>query len=489
MSYFLTPEFQRQLWSKCPPYKLAAAPAMLLMLWGISYGDLALGIPADVAVRIGALYTFLLVVLVWGSYEASIAMDEEIKSRTWDHQRVSAITPAQLAFGKLFGATSYTWYVGLMCVVVFFSTFDHVQRPLVYAAFFMVASGLMAHAIAFLLSLSSFAARARHGAVTGQGAGFFPCIAAIMVSFWISENLRQRAVNAHVSPEAERLLFPDFSWFGAYYDGLGFAGFGTAFFVFWGIVACYRVIRAELNYRVWPWVWMIFVPSFSVGVAGAYVRDIAVKAGGSEALEKYQAVDAIPPYLCAFLLSFLLGYATLLSESSDRRKYLRLGAAWRARNRGRILANMPLWVATLPYVLLFGAGLIYQCLQAAPLRLSEYGPAAAGAFLFAARDGFAVHTLYNILRKRAAYAVPLYFLCMYGIFPLAFAALSGEMTVQMRGLLNYLDVEPVKSVFYPHRATEWTAPLTMPLMQVALTALLFFRFALNRDDTHLKAHT
>ncbi|MDF3023412.1 MAG: hypothetical protein K0R10_773 [Alphaproteobacteria bacterium] len=489
MTYFLTPEFHHQLWSKCPPYKLVAAPVLLLLLWGISYGDLGIGLPGPVALRIGSLYTFLIVVLIWGSYEASIAMDEEIKSRTWDHQRVSAISPAQLAFGKLFGSTSYTWYVGLMCIVAYFSTFDHAQRPLVYAAFFMLASGLFAHFIAFLLSLSSFAARARHGAVTGQGAGFFPCIAAIMCSFWINENLRQRAVNAHVSPDVERRLFPDFSWYGHDYDAFAFAAVAVTFFLFWGILACYRVIRAELRYRVWPWVWMIFIPSLSIFLAGCYVRTRGGMVDGADAAEKFQSVDAIPPFLCAFLVSFLLGYATLLSESSDRRKYLRLGAALRARKWAHAFENTPLWMATLPYVLLFGAGLLYNCLQAAPLRLAEYGPAAAGAFLFAARDGFAVHTLYNILRRRAAYAVPLYFLVMYGVAPLAFAALSGDIAANTRALMNYLDVGAVKEVFYPHRSSEWLRVLAMPMLQALLAALLFIRFAMKSDDSYPKAPT
>ncbi len=489
MSYFLTPEFHRQLWSKCPPYKLAAAPAMLLLLWGISYGDLGIGVPGPVALRIGSLYIFLIVVLIWGSYEASIAMDEEIKSRTWDNQRVSAISPAQLAFGKLFGSTSYTWYVGLMCIVSYFSTFDHAQRPLVYAAFFMLASGIAAHFIAFLLSLSSFAARARHGAVTGQGAGFFPCIAAIMCSFWINENLRQRAINAHVSEDVERRLFPDFSWYGHDYDGFAFAAVATAFFLFWGVLACYRVVRAELRYRVWPWVWMIFIPSLSLFLAGCYVRTRGGMPDMADTAAAFQKIDAIPPLLCAFLISFLLGYATLLSESSDRRKYLRLGAALRARKWAHAFESTPLWMATLPYALLFGAGLLYVCLQAAPHRLAEYGPAAAGAFLFAARDGFAVHTLYNILRKRAAYAVPLYFIFAYALLPIAYASISGDVIANGRSLMTYLDVAPVKEVFYPHRSSQWLSVLAMPALQALLGALLFIRFALKSDDSYPKANT
>ncbi len=474
MTYFVTPEFHRQIWTKCPPFKMVAAPLLLLVMWGIASGDLGINLRMGSALQVGVFYLFVLVVLVWGTYEASMAMDEEIKSRTWDYQRVSAISPLQLTVGKIFGATAYVWYVGLMCMVVYRSTFIQPERPELYAMFYMLAAGIAGQLVAFMFSMSSFAARARHGAVKGGGAGIFPCIAGIIVSFYM---MRAYAMNALQTG----IPYSYLRWYNEYYDGLESTTCGLAFFIFWAFVGCYRLIRAELMYRVWPWVWMVFVPSVTVAITGIYARSPAYLLG------EFKPVNVIPPALCAFCICFTLGYATLLSESSDRRKYARLGASLRAREWGRVFENTPLWITTLPYVAASAALLIGLCLMSQQFASAQYAPAAAAALLFAARDGFVVHALHNTLRKRAAFAVPLYFVMAYAVLPVAFLAISGTPLELRRSVFSYLELQQVQEIFYPHRADAWAATLVMPLLQALLAAFVFLRFALKTDTSNRNA--
>lgn len=474
MTYFVTPEFHRQIWTKCPPFKMVAAPLLLLVMWGIATGDLGIGLRMNDALKIGIFYLFVLVVMVWGSYEASTAMDEEIRSRTWDYQKVSAISPLQLVFGKIFGSTAYVWYVGLMCMAVYRTTFDVPLRPEIYAMFYMLAAGVAGHLVAFLFSMSSFAARARHGAVKGGGAGIFPCIAGIIVSFYMTRAYAMNALQTGIP-------YSYLKWYNEYFDGLESTACGLTFFIFWAAVGCYRMVRAELMYRMWPWVWMVFVPSVTIAISGIFARSPAYLLG------EFKPVNLIPPALCAFCVCFTLGYATLLAESSDRRKYERLGASLRARAWGRAFENTPLWITTLPYVAFTGALLVGLCLMSQQFASAQFGPAAVAALLFAARDGFAVHTLHNTLRKRAAFAVPLYFVLVYAVLPVIFLAASGTTLQLRRSVFSYLELPQVQEIFYPHRADEWMATLAMPLLQAVLACFVFLRFALKTDATNRNA--
>ena len=66
-----------------------------------------------------ALIGFLLIAGIWGAKSAADGILDEYNNKTWDWQRMSTISPIKMTIGKLFGSTSYNWYGGIICLVIF----------------------------------------------------------------------------------------------------------------------------------------------------------------------------------------------------------------------------------------------------------------------------------------------------------------------------------------------------------------------------------
>ena len=102
------PEFQRQLWLNWRPS---------LALWTLLLCSLILALPlvlSDAHERLASL-GLTAVFGLWASttgYASVLAarsLSEEVRQHTWDWQRLSALTPWQMAWGKLLGATVPAW--------------------------------------------------------------------------------------------------------------------------------------------------------------------------------------------------------------------------------------------------------------------------------------------------------------------------------------------------------------------------------------------
>src|SRR6201999_1389879 len=61
---------------------------------------------------------FFLLVKIWGGHKAADSVLDEVNDNTWDFQKLSALSPWSLAFGKLFGSSIYCWYGGLIAFAV-----------------------------------------------------------------------------------------------------------------------------------------------------------------------------------------------------------------------------------------------------------------------------------------------------------------------------------------------------------------------------------
>lgn len=111
------PEFKRNLWLEFSPTRLILMPAMLLLI----------GVLTAVLTKVEDLPAILLIVYAiigsllivgWGSFAVMHSINSEVSERTWDQQRLSALGPWQMAWGKLLGAPAYAWFGGLTCAVV-----------------------------------------------------------------------------------------------------------------------------------------------------------------------------------------------------------------------------------------------------------------------------------------------------------------------------------------------------------------------------------
>ena len=147
----LNPEFRRYLWLEISPQRLIAMPAIL----GAIFFLLWLGGRPELALGEWSLGVYLLLVLLWGPRLAASAVVSEVRARTWDWQRMSAVGPWQMTWGKLFGSTIFVWYGGSICLVVFVSDLILSGRgaQLPRMIFLALACAILAHAVSLATSI------------------------------------------------------------------------------------------------------------------------------------------------------------------------------------------------------------------------------------------------------------------------------------------------------------------------------------------------
>jgi len=115
------PEFQRQLWLNWRPAQLG---------WSLLLTALLLATPMVLVQPNDRLHALLVAALIgmWiaaaglGSVLAGRGLNEEAHQHTWDWQRLSALTPWQMAWGKLLGAPLAAWLYMLWCALAVLAT-------------------------------------------------------------------------------------------------------------------------------------------------------------------------------------------------------------------------------------------------------------------------------------------------------------------------------------------------------------------------------
>ena len=430
MKFALTPEFHRNLWLKFSPFRLIAAPVFIAACSIICLNiipDKGVIFERDYSYSMllnGSRWFFFLIVIIWGNYEAGTAMQEEIKGNTWDFQRMSSVTPLQLVVGKLFGSTSYVWYVGLLTLIPFYYGLGHVDaheiRPMynysagqpieawnpnndLYAVLYLILAGLMGHAVAFLISfidLTSFIAKTGKKRVPRGSAAFAFGVIASWCVFAMAEG---------VSPKLAEFssMFRDFPvsvWFGNTYDSAAFVTCSFVFFLAWAVIGSYRIARAELMHRTMPVMWPAFVSTVLVYVWGF-----------SDPNSAYYFVKL----LGLFMLSLALCYGVMLFEATDGRKYARFAGYLQQGDLRRTFENTHKWVVTVPFVLLcYVATLQHVPSTGKYITFEAMAGFMVAVIMFAIRDGLIIHAAIRGKGGRnIGFKIMFYYVTAYLVLP------------------------------------------------------------------------
>jgi hypothetical protein len=393
----VNPEFRRNLWLELTPHRLLAMPLLLGLVLALVYvlsADKNESVAATAAAIAGGL------LLIWGARSAGDSVFEEVRARTWDAQRMSAIGPWAMTWGKLFGAASFSWYGGLMAlaVVLVSSPRGWVHSTTKLAAL-VAAAGLLAQAAACLTGLA--AARKGAGPRTSVGAWLVVVLIVMLgpsIGFLTGEH----------QPVA---------WWGESYQAMNLVLASVACFAAWAVFGVYRSLCGELQVRTTPWAFGAFALFVTFYVAGFWtVPGVELAARGRTAV-----------VLCGLLVCGTLTYVQLFSERTGvivfRRVQVRLARAWTATGGGelrRALEELPCW--TVGFVL---TG-IFCALGVAILPADAFGdlPARNAAlvplplFLLLGRD-VCVFLFFSFARqpRRVEGATMVYLVLLYGLLP------------------------------------------------------------------------
>mgnify|MGYP000176836376 CR=1 FL=1 len=434
-------EFRRNLWLELSPQRLLALPAILLVV--VLLQQVARGSDPEGLATVGS-WTFSIMVFLWGSRRAAAAVAEEVNGDTWSGQRLSALSPAALVFGKLFGATAFIWYGGLIGLALFLVGQGLEGAPpgeLLVQSLLRVSAGIFLHAVAIAVTLALLNKRrvvARLGTTLPQ---LLALGAALLFFAFFARSTLLHSLDWWRGSVA---------WYDLLVDGPLFAALSAFVFAGWAVLACLRLMAVQLQRQWLPWAWPAFVLFLMLYAAGF----------------------APPQERAALSFAAALGcfYLALFAERNEPLRFRQCFAAFADRRWRRGLSLLPAWALGWPFLLgaslllggdsLLRLGLLWDLAALTRAGIPTPLVAGVGVACFALRDAAFVLWMNAGRSRRADTAALVYLLVLYG--PLQ-ALLGGLGVWQLAALLTPL----------PLGAGPW--PLLAALLQAALFGWLALR--------------
>ena len=324
----MNPEFQRQLWLQFSPTRLALLPVLLAACFaavGLSGTDH----PASALAYSGAS---LFGLLVWGmgTLAAGASVMDEITERTWDQQRMSAMRPWAMTWGKLAGAAAYGWYGGAFSLLVAVPASVLAGEPpglVLRLALAGVLVGLLLQAMLIAVNLQL----AKVGGRMARRGGLSVLLLALL---W------------GTGPLLGLLEGAAMIWWGQSFDRLNFTLASLALFAACALGAAWRSMAEMLAVRQLPWGWPALALMLTAYLAG-FAPEHRLTVFGVTGLAACAAFT----------------YFALLAEPQPRPLWQRVvtrldSGQWRAA-----LRQLPRWPTTLALALPF-AVLVWRTLPA-----------------------------------------------------------------------------------------------------------------------------
>jgi hypothetical protein len=341
----MNPEFQRNLWLEASPRRIAWA-ALTLGLIFLATALLAQGRgtePLPALATMGGV-VFVVCAVLWGARAAGGAVLGEIADRTWDFQRLSAISPWRMTWGKLFGAASLAWLCGLaglgLAAAQALATGDMSR---LWSLVFLLALAVLLQAASLAAALVGVRKARAEGRPARAGGVLGGIVLGIILLLGAAGSQGfQRGAGLQGLSET---FFPRDGliwWWARPFPADAFRALATAALGAWALIGAWRLMRLELQMRNTPVVW----PAFLVFVA--------IFLGGFPFLQGGWAASL----LAGALAVALCAYAAAFAEPADPVR-LRLFAG--ALRRGDLARAAPMTPAALAPValaiLLVGGGL------------------------------------------------------------------------------------------------------------------------------------
>jgi len=386
----VNPELQRNVWLEFSLHRLVVMPCVLALIFLCA----ALGTQpnADVGVTTTGLLLFTGLAGFWGTRRAADAVTEEFRGKTWDGQRMSALGPWGMTWGKLVGSTSYTWYGALMCLATV-----AVAWPLrwAYAASLVIVCAVCAAVCAQALALIASLMATRKGLGHSYARGTW-LVLLLLVFSGSSTSLVTK-------------LAQTFFWWGHEVEGWRFALDTSVVFAAWAVFGAYRLMCQELQVRTAPWGWAAFVLFLSWYLAG-----FAVRPG--------DAAPSVVFLIAGLLVSATFTYFMLFTEQTGALVLRRVWVRVQRQEWRRALEEIPCWLVSLALATAF-CGLLMLTVRQFPGELANYRnisftPLPLLMLLFLIRDS-AILLVFSLARspRRVEATTFLYLALLYLILP------------------------------------------------------------------------
>lgn len=425
------PEFKRNLWLSFSTHRLVGMPVLLALTFlAIALADQQEQVADNLYTASIALFIFI--VWLWGARNANATIVDELRDKTWDQQRMSALDPWSMTWGKLFGSTSFNWYGGLMCVVIIAISGFAAHKPDVIATLLtLCAVGVLLHAA--LIALNLHTSQFESSLIQRGGMGWLVIIFALMfIPTYTIDNAKPLA------------------WWGMQIDHALFWLDSALLFAACATFAAWRVVSNALQVRTRPWAWPVFAGLLACYLAG-FIQD-------------KQHTQSL--WLTGLFVASGMTYAALFTEPNTLLRWRKLRLLQARQDRRGWLEHLPLWPSTLVLSFLFA----FLVVLTAQDTHSEYGrtdflqaPHALTIALMLLRDA-CILLFFAFARnsKRAVGATMLYLLVLNILLPF---------------LAGVAGLEDLRYLFLPFDAPydPWSSVLIMTLHTFIAIGLVNWR--------------
>jgi hypothetical protein len=337
----MNPELQRNLWLEASPRRIGwAATAFLGVLAAVWLSSDGRSASEQLQALGGAgAFIFFAAALVWGVRLAGQSIGSEIGERTWDFQRLSALDPWAMTWGKLFGATALAWAVGGAGLLVATVAYAAQSGPAETLQFFISAVALAvllqaAGLAAALVGVRKARVEGRIATLRSAAGGVFSVIFvlfAIGVASSVSGLFFGGVRDFTPTTDADAVRF----W-GAEIDRNLFVTGSLVAFAGWALVAAWRLMRLELQKQNGPLYWTAFLLFTAFWAAGQ--PNVNVETLGANGVEV--DLTAAARWASAAAVFLIGAYAAAFAEPADRVRLRRFAS-------GRALAQAPAVVPAL----------------------------------------------------------------------------------------------------------------------------------------------
>lgn len=402
----INPEFRRNLWLELTTHRLLATPLVIALCAALVVAASSKDATGHLA---GASAVgFVAMVLLWGTQLAGASVLEEARDRTWDAQRMSAIGPWTMTWGKLLGAPAFAWYGGLILLLIYLVAGSYGALPTLRFAALLILSAVVLHTAA--LNVSVLAARKGVG-YRGSGVMVFLFLFIVLVG---------------PGAAAVKDLDKAVAWWGVTVPRLDFLLGTAAAFGAWSLLGAYRSMCNELEIRTTPWA----LPAFLV-FAAVYFAGFAARSQAHDLRSGFGILA------CGVVISGGFSYVLLFAEKSGATAWQRLRVRVNGGQWHRALQELPLWLVALTAGLIFAIGATLVSIGATDAAgkgsfLHDVGLAPIAVMLFAIRDA-AIFQFFALARqpRRVEAATGFYLVLLYGIVPGLLKAMGADFLANL----------------------------------------------------------
>jgi hypothetical protein len=347
---------------------------------------------------------YFIIVLVWGGYCAAGAVIEEIQENTWDNIKLSSASPSSVTFGKLLGSTLYTWYGGLIALIIhaIYSLHSFSGSDVAYRVVMLLLTGLFCQAIAFFTSVQSLYAQKTYRRLH--------TIAYLLIGLFFSSFYYPNAIPDIIKKNSHTHIT---QWHGFEFDSGLFELVSLCTFLTWSIVAIYRLMREELKFRNIPWVWGLFVAYMMFYISG-FITEKNVPALVS-LLSSPDGRENVQLFL-AFGIGATSTYLMLFADQINITRYRVLWNQIKLKHLTKIGEALPAWIVSLALTIITG---IVLCISFDNYdALKQLIPLVVAILLFILRDACILHYFkFSLHNKRAILATIFYLAVLYILIP------------------------------------------------------------------------